>query len=135
MGEVRRQLTVKGQPLPCGRMDESQRFGMEALAVKAGDAVPGPIDGISCHRMMNGCHMNADLVRSAGFQLTFNICVVPESLKYLIVGDSPAAVDGFCAHLFAVHGMPSDRRINGSLVLLQISMDDRVIASCDGMFF
>ena len=79
--------------IACGRMSESQNLRVERLSLQPEGAFCRSVDLISQNRMPDTGHMNADLVRSAGFQLTFNICVVPESLKYLIVGDSPAAVD------------------------------------------
>lgn len=68
MGKIFRQLRVKPQLLPGNGVNKAQRFGMQALAMEAGDAVVRPIDRVACHRMMDGGHVHTNLMGSAGFR-------------------------------------------------------------------
>lgn len=65
MGKIFRQLRVKPQLLPGNGVNKAQRFGMQALAMEAGDAVVRPIDRVACHRMMDGGHVHTNLMGSA----------------------------------------------------------------------
>ena len=66
MGKVVRQLGIKPQLLPGDGVDKAQRFGVQALAVQAGDAVVGAVHRVPRYRMVDGGHVYADLMGAAG---------------------------------------------------------------------
>ena len=67
-------------------VNEAQCFGMKALAVEAGDAVVRAIDRVPCHRVMDGRHMNADLVGAACFQAAFQHRELAQALQHPVAG-------------------------------------------------
>ena len=52
MGKIVRQLGIKPQLLPGDGVDKAQRFGVQTLAVQAGDAVVGAVHRVPCHRVV-----------------------------------------------------------------------------------
>ena len=66
MGKIVRQLGIKPQLLPGDGVDKAQRFGVQALAVQAGDTVVGAIHRVPCHRVVDGGHVHTDLMGAAG---------------------------------------------------------------------
>ena len=53
MGKIVRQLGIKPQLLPGDGVDKAQRFGVQTLAVQAGDAVVGAVHRVPCHRVVS----------------------------------------------------------------------------------
>ena len=89
------------------RMLELQHVGMQRLAVERLDdpaglirqkiglgPEAGAVDGIAQQRMADVCHVDADLVRAAGFQVAFDeggkrarIRAFMEALEHFVMGD------------------------------------------------
>ena len=67
MSEVFRQFRIEPQMFAGDRVHKAQRFGVQALAVQAGDAVVRAVHRVPRYRMVDGGHVYADLMGSAGF--------------------------------------------------------------------
>lgn len=68
MGKVVRQFGIEPQLLPGDGVDKAQRFGVQALAVQAGDAVVRAVHRVPRYRMVDGGHVYADLMGAAVFR-------------------------------------------------------------------
>ena len=83
---------------------------------------------------MNGGHVDPDLVSAARLQAALHIGVLLKLAQHLVVGHGPAATGKSRAHLLALRGMPPDRRINGSRLLLHIPVHNRLIPAGHRVF-
>ena len=71
MSEVFRQFRIEPQMFAGDRVHKAKRFGVQALAVQAGDAIVRAIHRVARHRVLDGCHVHADLMGAAGLQAAF----------------------------------------------------------------
>ena len=67
MGKVIRQFRIKAELFAGDGVHKAQRFGVQTLAVQAGDAVVRAVHRVPRYRMVDGGHVYADLMGSAGF--------------------------------------------------------------------
>ena len=56
---------------PCDGVDEAQCLCVETLAVELGDAVVGAIHRVARHGMLDGRHVDADLMGAARLEAAF----------------------------------------------------------------
>ena len=86
MSEVFRQFRIEPQMFAGDRVHKAQRFGVQALAVQAGDAIVRAIHRVARHRVLDGCHVHADLMGAAGLQAAFQHGKVVQPFQHLIAG-------------------------------------------------
>ena len=106
--EIFGQFRVQVHRFPCAGVDELQLLGVEALT---NQPLFGEL-GVSVHLvtqqgMTDVCHVHANLVGAARFQLAADMGVASVTLQYRPVGDRIAAVLVGDCHLLAVVGMTS----------------------------
>ena len=71
---------------PRDGVDEAQCLCMETLTVEPGDAVVGAIHRVARHRMLDGRHVDADLMGAARLEAAFQQGKAAEALQHLIAG-------------------------------------------------
>ena len=104
---------------------------MQSLPLQTKRTFCGTVNTVSEDRMPDTCHMYTDLMGTSGFQCTFNIGIISKSFQYTIVCHCSSAVWSMDAHFFSVCRVASDRSIDRSGILFEISVDDRMILSGD----
>ena len=94
---------------------------------------PAGVDFVSQDRMMNGSHVDADLVSTAGLQDTFHVCEVLKALQNAHVrhGRLSGRRDG---HFLPVFQVPADRPVDRELFFPDPVVDDGEILSSDAVF-
>ena len=85
--------------------------------------------------MSNACHMDADLVRSTRLQAALDMGEILKPCEHLVMGHCGFSVVIIDCHLLPILWASPDRFVDHSLIVLQGSVDDRLIAAGDGMFF
>jgi len=110
---------------------------MQTLALKTGERAfsSSSVCHISEKRMANMCHMDPDLVCTAGFQTTFHIGIAMETLQYFHVGDSGLSGRRLdYSHSFAISRIPPDISLNCQRILWNNTVTNSLISAYDSMF-
>ena len=108
---------------------------MQRLPLKLIRAFRRTINGITQERMSNACHVDADLVRSTRLQAALDMGEILEPCEHLVMGHCGFSVIVIDRHLLSVFRASSDWRIDDALLIFSDTVDDRLIAAGDGMFF
>ena len=108
---------------------------MQRLPLQMEGILFRPVHLIAEKRMMETGQMNADLMRSPGLQLTFNVGIITKTLQYPVMGHCLLSVLVIDGHFLPLHRMTADRRIDGAFVFFEVSIDDCPVFSRDRMNF
>jgi hypothetical protein len=96
-------------------MNESYSARMKALAVKTRSRFA--IDGVARYRMTDIRHMDAYLVRPARLEPEADVSISPVTCHYFIMRNGVPRRLLRHRHLFALSGMPADRRVDSAGIL------------------
>ena len=108
---------------------------MQRLPLQMEGILFRPVHLIAEKRMMETGQMNADLMRSPGLQLTFNVGIITKTLQYPVMGHCLFSILVIDGHFLPLHRMTADRRIDGAFVFFEVSIDDCPVFSRDRMNF
>ncbi len=132
-------------------MSKPELLGMESLPGKYLEAILhelpvfgkgcalqdliAPVIGIIEQRMPDMLHMNADLMRPAGFEPAFDQRNVPQLFQRPVVSDSPFPLGaiGINIHDLPVFRIPRDRGIYGPFALLRDTPDQGLVNPVTGL--
>ena len=100
------------------RVYKADGFGMQALAVQFGRLFTAAIHRVPCHRMPQIRHVNADLVRSASFELYADVRITGIFRKHGVVCDRWLGIFISNRHFFTVNRMPTDGCVDRAALFL-----------------
>ena len=83
--------------------------------------------------MSNACHVDTDLVRSTRLQAALDMGEILKPCKHLVMGHCGFSVVIIDCHLLPILWASPDRFVDHSLIVLQGSVNNRLITAGDGM--
>ena len=129
-GQRRRKLHI----FSCSGMDKAQNSCMEGLSLKTRNRTGRrPVNPVPKKGVANAGHVDPDLMGPPRFQTAFNIGIPGKSLQHPLMGHCRFPVFIIDAHLLTIHRMTPNRPIHYSLIFFNLSMDNRLIPSHNGM--
>lgn len=121
-------------PHLCHWVHESQYPGMQRLSVKPGQPMrqrralavvaTSAISKIAQQRMSHSCHVDADLMRTAGMGADLNQGVSSKAFQYTKFGDGLAPNPRLRGHFLSVDWMPAHGSVDHPLCLPKITTHD-----------
>ena len=114
-------------------MFEADMSRVQALPAEGRDHLFRAVDGIARHGMTDIGHVDADLMGTTGFELHPQVGKITIGVRHEEMRNGVFAVFLGDRHLFAVGGVPSDRRVDRTGIGLKPAVDDRLVLPRKGM--
>ena len=105
-------------------VDKAELVGVQTLTVKLRNDLGRAVHIVARDGVSDACEVDANLVRSACLQTAEDIGEAAVALEHLDMGHGGLGIELCHAHLLAVDLVPSDGRVNGALVLLDVAVAD-----------
>jgi len=106
--------------------EKPPKTGDEGLKLP-GQAPPAAIDRIADNGVTKRGQVHPDLVRAPGFRMNAQQGTGTDVFHQLVLGDSRPPPPGPHGDLLAINGIPAKRRVDGSLGLCDLSIDEREV--------